>query len=180
MPRGDDRLAGVPVRAAAACRPTDRRARGHPLTSSAPTGPARRSCSPSPIGSPPWCCRCTTKPIIWRASSRDYRDVLVRLPFGHQIVLVPNACRDATADICRRIAAEASEVERRRARAGWLGACRARRTRRGERRSALYTNSARTTPQMLSSRCSTRARIPASSSRPSGGSATTGAAGSAR
>jgi glycosyltransferase involved in cell wall biosynthesis len=81
---------------------------------------------------------------------RDYREALSRLPMRHQIVLVPNACRDQTPEICRRMAAEDQalrvvELDQ----GGWGRAVRA-----GLQSASgdvlCYTNSARTTPQMLS------------------------------
>ena len=81
---------------------------------------------------------------------RDYREVLARLPLRHQIVLVPNACRDETVDICRRMAAESPEIDVvELARGGWGRAVRAGlAAANGDL--LCYTNSARTTPQMLS------------------------------
>jgi glycosyltransferase involved in cell wall biosynthesis len=81
---------------------------------------------------------------------RDYQDVLGRIPLRHQIVLVPNACRDATPEICRRLAGDHSEIEVvELAEGGWGRAVRA-----GLASAAgdlvCYTNSARTSPQMLS------------------------------
>jgi glycosyltransferase involved in cell wall biosynthesis len=81
---------------------------------------------------------------------RDYRDVLRRLPMLHEIVLVPNACRDATPEICRQMAADDQAVRVvELARGGWGRAVRA-----GLEHAAgdvlCYTNAARTSPQMLS------------------------------
>jgi len=81
---------------------------------------------------------------------RDYREVLSRLPLRPQIVLVPNACRDETPDICHRIAAQDAavsvvELER----GGWGRAVRAGLA-RADGDVLCYTNSARTPAQMLS------------------------------
>jgi glycosyltransferase involved in cell wall biosynthesis len=79
-----------------------------------------------------------------------YREVLARLPLGHELVLVPNASRDATAEICHRLAAELDQIRVvELAEGGWGRAVRA-----GLAAAAgdllCYTNSARTSPQMLS------------------------------
>jgi glycosyltransferase involved in cell wall biosynthesis len=81
---------------------------------------------------------------------RGYREVLERLPLAHQIVLVPNACRDETPEICRRLAAADQticvvELDQ----GGWGRAVRAGLA-RAEGDVLCYTNSARTSPQMLS------------------------------
>ncbi len=81
---------------------------------------------------------------------RDYREVLERLPVRYQIVLVPNACRDETPELCERIASEDEtirvvELEL----GGWGRAVRAGlQSANGDM--LCYTNSARTSPQMLS------------------------------
>jgi glycosyltransferase involved in cell wall biosynthesis len=81
---------------------------------------------------------------------RDYREVLMRLPLRHQLVLVPNACRDHTAEICHALAREVPEIDVvELAQGGWGRAVRAGLSAaRGDL--LCYTNSARTTPQMLS------------------------------
>jgi glycosyltransferase involved in cell wall biosynthesis len=81
---------------------------------------------------------------------REYREVLSRLPMRHQIVLVPNACRDDTPEICRRMAANEREIHVvELAQGGWGRAVRAGlATAEGDL--LCYTNSARTSPQMLS------------------------------
>ncbi len=76
--------------------------------------------------------------------------MLAELPFANQIVLVPNACRDETADVCRRIAEQDEhtrvvELEQ----GGWGRAVRAG-LRAADGDVLCYTNSARTSPQMLS------------------------------
>ena len=81
---------------------------------------------------------------------RDYRDALARLPMRHQMVLVPNACRDDTPGICRRMAADdplmrVVELEQ----GGWGRAVRAGLA-SADGDVLCYTNSARTPPQMLS------------------------------
>jgi glycosyltransferase involved in cell wall biosynthesis len=81
---------------------------------------------------------------------RAFRETLSQLPMDHQIVLVPNACRDGTVEICRRLAAEYAEIEVvELAEGGWGHAVRA-----GLAAASgdllCYTNSARTTPEMLS------------------------------
>jgi glycosyltransferase involved in cell wall biosynthesis len=80
----------------------------------------------------------------------DYREVLGRLPMRHQFMLVPNACRDETPELCRRIASEDAsvrvvELEL----GGWGRAVRAG-IESAEGDMLCYTNSARTSPQMLS------------------------------
>jgi glycosyltransferase involved in cell wall biosynthesis len=81
---------------------------------------------------------------------RDYQEALRRLPRAHQIVLVPNACRDQTPDICRRMADEDGSIRViELAAGGWGRAVRAGLA--GADGDVLcYTNSARTSPQMLS------------------------------
>ena len=81
---------------------------------------------------------------------RDYREVLVRLPLRHELVLVPNACSDGTAEICHKLAREIPEIEVVEvAQGGWGRAVRAGLSvAQGDL--LCYTNSARTTPQMLS------------------------------
>lgn len=79
----------------------------------------------------------------------DYLDALARLPMRRQIVLVPNACRDRTSEICHRIAADdpavrVVELER----GGWGRAVRAGLA-SADGDVLCYTNSARTPPQML-------------------------------
>jgi glycosyltransferase involved in cell wall biosynthesis len=81
---------------------------------------------------------------------RSYRAALDSLPIATELILVPNACRDDTAEVCRRIAAEdvrtqVVELER----GGWGRAVRAGLD-RAEGSVLCYTNSARTSPQMLS------------------------------
>ena len=81
---------------------------------------------------------------------RGYREALERLPLAHQIVLVPNACRDETPEICRRLATtdetiRVVELEQ----GGWGRAVRAGLA-KAEGDVLCYTNSARTSPQMLS------------------------------
>jgi glycosyltransferase involved in cell wall biosynthesis len=81
---------------------------------------------------------------------RGYREALDRLPLAYQIVLVPNACRDETPEICRRLATtdetiRVVELEQ----GGWGRAVRAG-LNKAEGDVLCYTNSARTSPQMLS------------------------------
>jgi glycosyltransferase involved in cell wall biosynthesis len=79
-----------------------------------------------------------------------YLDVLEPLPLRHQIVLVPNACRDDTASICHALASRRPEiVVVELAEGGWGRAVRAGLS-AAEGELLCYTNSARTTPQMLS------------------------------
>lgn len=79
-----------------------------------------------------------------------YRDVLSRLPLRHEIVLVPNACRDATPEICQQMATDDRAIRVVELTQGGWG--RAVRTGLASAEGDLlcYTNSARTTPQMLS------------------------------
>jgi len=79
-----------------------------------------------------------------------YLEALSRLPLRYQVVLVPNACRDATPRICERWAAENTDGETvELAEGGWGRAVRAGLARaRGDL--VCYTNSARTSPQLLS------------------------------
>jgi glycosyltransferase involved in cell wall biosynthesis len=79
----------------------------------------------------------------------EYLLTLDEAGLDYELVVVPNACRDASADICRQLAAAdprvtVVELEL----GGWGRAVRAGLSQaRGE--SLCYTNSARTTPQML-------------------------------
>jgi glycosyltransferase involved in cell wall biosynthesis len=81
---------------------------------------------------------------------REYQHVLKDLPIRHQLILVPNACRDETPEICRRMASEQEEIKVVEPGAGGWG----RAVRAGlavaEGDLLCYTNSARTSPQMLS------------------------------
>lgn len=80
---------------------------------------------------------------------RDYLPVLDALPCDYEVLLVTNACRDRSAEICRNLAEGNSKV---RAvdtpRAGWGHAVR---TGLAQSRGDLlcYTNSARTSPEIL-------------------------------
>jgi glycosyltransferase involved in cell wall biosynthesis len=81
--------------------------------------------------------------------ARSYATALEVADLDWEMVLVPNNCRDASVDICRRLAAEdrrfvVEEVEL----GGWGRAVRAGLA-RGQGESLCYTNSARTTPEML-------------------------------
>jgi glycosyltransferase involved in cell wall biosynthesis len=79
-----------------------------------------------------------------------YREALARLPLRHQIVLVPNACLDETPEICRRMTVEHSEIVTvELAQGGWGRAVRAGLA-AAEGDLLCYTNSARTSPEMLS------------------------------
>jgi glycosyltransferase involved in cell wall biosynthesis len=81
---------------------------------------------------------------------RDYREVLDRLPLRHEIVLVPNACRDETPRLCREMARQGEGVVvAELAEGGWGRAVRAGLAAAGGDL-LCYTNSARTSPQMLS------------------------------
>jgi len=78
-----------------------------------------------------------------------YRQALDRLPLRHQIVLVPNACRDDTPRICRQMAAQdpairTVELDM----GGWGRAVRAGLA-NADGDILCYTNSARTSAQML-------------------------------
>jgi dolichol-phosphate mannosyltransferase len=79
-----------------------------------------------------------------------YREALERLPLRYELVLVPNACRDQTGEICHRMADEASDVRVVELDQGGWG----RAVRVGLDRASgdllCYTNSARTSPEMLS------------------------------
>ncbi|MHB1536964.1 MAG: glycosyltransferase family 2 protein [Acidimicrobiales bacterium] len=79
-----------------------------------------------------------------------YRDALARLPFASEVMLVPNACRDDTAAICAKIAAEDPRVQVVELQAGGWG--RAVRAGLAAANGDLlcYTNSARTSAEMLS------------------------------
>ena len=84
-----------------------------------------------------------------KALVHDYQAVLGRLPMPYQIVLVPNACRDETPAICRAMAAEEDAiVVVELAQGGWGRAVRAGLA-VAEGDLLCYTNSARTSPQML-------------------------------
>jgi glycosyltransferase involved in cell wall biosynthesis len=81
---------------------------------------------------------------------REYREALGRLPLRHEIILVPNACRDETPNICRRMAADDEalrvvELDQ----GGWGRAVRAGLA-SADGELLCYTNSARTSAQMLS------------------------------
>jgi glycosyltransferase involved in cell wall biosynthesis len=79
----------------------------------------------------------------------DYLDALDRLPMQRQIVLVPNACRDRTPEICQRLAAHDSAVRVVELhQGGWGRAVRAGLA-SADGDVLCYTNSARTPPQML-------------------------------
>jgi glycosyltransferase involved in cell wall biosynthesis len=81
---------------------------------------------------------------------RDYREVLDRLPMRHEIVLVPNACRDETPGLCRQLADERHGiVVVELTKGGWGRAVRAGLSAAGGDL-LCYTNSARTSPQTLS------------------------------
>lgn len=74
---------------------------------------------------------------------------LARLGHSHEMVLVPNACRDATAEVCRELGAgdpRIKVVELKRG--GWGRAVRAG-LEAADGELLCYTNSARTTPEML-------------------------------
>jgi glycosyltransferase involved in cell wall biosynthesis len=80
---------------------------------------------------------------------REYRDALARSGTTFEIVLVPNACRDGSDDICRRLASDGTDVRVvPSALGGWGRAVRlGLREARGDL--LCYTNSARTTPEDL-------------------------------
>jgi glycosyltransferase involved in cell wall biosynthesis len=79
-----------------------------------------------------------------------YRSAVSLLPLAVDFLLVPNACTDDSERVCRDICERYEDVEViALARAGWGRAVRAGlRSARGEL--LCYTNSARTTPEMLS------------------------------
>jgi glycosyltransferase involved in cell wall biosynthesis len=79
----------------------------------------------------------------------DYLAALGRLPLAHELVLVPNACRDATAAIARELAATHPTVRVAESELGGWG--RAVKVGLAAARGDLlcYTNSARTTPEEL-------------------------------
>lgn len=79
-----------------------------------------------------------------------YHDALDRLPHDYELIVVPNACRDDTAAVCRELAAarpsQLQVVEL--AEGGWGRAVKAGLAQaRGDL--LCYTNSARTQPEML-------------------------------
>jgi glycosyltransferase involved in cell wall biosynthesis len=77
---------------------------------------------------------------------REYLEAVERIGVAHEIVLVPNGCRDDSPEVCRALAAERGSVRVAESdRAGWG---RAVRTGLGAARGDLlcYTNSARTAP----------------------------------
>jgi glycosyltransferase involved in cell wall biosynthesis len=79
-----------------------------------------------------------------------YSEALARLPVRHQLVLVPNACRDETAAICHRLAAAQPEIRVVELdQGGWGRAVRAGLA-AADGDLLCYTNSARTSPEMLS------------------------------
>jgi len=80
---------------------------------------------------------------------REYLEPLGRLGKPYEIVLVPNACRDATEEVCNALAAENPSVRVvPSALGGWGRAVRlGLREARGDL--LCYTNSARTSPQEL-------------------------------
>lgn len=79
----------------------------------------------------------------------EYEAALVRVPCAHEVVLVPNACRDASPAVCHALAAERPTVRVvESARGGWGLAVKAGlAAARGDL--VCYTNSARTTPEEL-------------------------------
>jgi glycosyltransferase involved in cell wall biosynthesis len=83
----------------------------------------------------------------------DYAAALERLPTAYELVLVPNACRDTTAEVCATLAAElptvrVADCER----GGWgIAVRRGLAAARGDL--LCYTNSARTTAEDLSLMC---------------------------
>lgn len=80
----------------------------------------------------------------------SYSEALARLPLRHQFVLVPNACRDETPAICHRLAEAQPEIRVvELEQGGWGRAVRAGLA-AADGDLLCYTNSARTTPQMLS------------------------------
>jgi Glycosyl transferase family 2 len=80
---------------------------------------------------------------------REYDEALARSGTAHEIILVPNGCRDASDEICRRLASEGSGVRVvSSALGGWGRAVRlGLREARGDL--LCYTNSSRTTPEDL-------------------------------
>jgi glycosyltransferase involved in cell wall biosynthesis len=78
-----------------------------------------------------------------------YVAALRRIRQPHEIIIVPNACRDDTADVCRAMTAENADIRVVELEdGGWGRAVKAgMREARGEL--ICYTNSARTTPEML-------------------------------
>jgi glycosyltransferase involved in cell wall biosynthesis len=79
-----------------------------------------------------------------------YREALSRLPLRHQIILVPNACHDDTPAICQSMALSEQAIQVvELAEGGWGRAVRAGLA-VAEGDLLCYTNSARTSPQMLS------------------------------
>lgn len=80
---------------------------------------------------------------------RGYVEILEAAELGCELVLVPNACRDDSADVCRSLAAWDQRIRViELAQGGWGRAVRAGLA-RSEGESLCYTNSARTTPEML-------------------------------
>ena len=79
----------------------------------------------------------------------SYSAALVKLPFSFELVLVPNNCRDNSVEVATRIAAEDDRVRVQvEERGGWgLAVNAGLRAARGEM--LCYTNSARTTSEML-------------------------------
>lgn len=80
----------------------------------------------------------------------QYEEALAKMPVAHELILVPNGCRDRSPEVCNELAREFPGVVRvvPSAKAGWgrsvrvgLSAC------RGDL--ICYTNLARTTPQDL-------------------------------
>src|SRR6202022_1540854 len=80
---------------------------------------------------------------------RDYRARLEALPFDSELVVVPNACRDDSAAICARLAEEDPAIRTIEiAEGGWGRAVKVGLAAAGGDL-LCYTNSARTTPEML-------------------------------
>ncbi|MCW3065971.1 MAG: glycosyl transferase [Solirubrobacterales bacterium] len=79
----------------------------------------------------------------------SYGKALAELPRDYELILVPNACRDESVAICRRLAAEDDHVRVVELQLGGWG--RAVRAGLADARGGIlcYTNSARTTAQML-------------------------------
>jgi glycosyltransferase involved in cell wall biosynthesis len=84
-----------------------------------------------------------------RGVVRGYLDVLQRLPNSAEVVLVTNACSDESVEVCEQLAAEEESVTTLDlAEGGWGRAVKAGvEASRGD--VLCYTNSARTTPEML-------------------------------
>ena len=80
---------------------------------------------------------------------RGYLGVLTKLPIPYELVLVPNACRDHSVEVCRGLAAEHDNVRVLELGGGGWGLAVRTGLREAQGDLLCYTNSARTSPELL-------------------------------